>query len=135
VTNVAEYMTKTPHTIGVEQSLAFARRLMNDSHIRHLPVLRGGDLVGMLSQREVDALAALPGSSHLTVEEAMVPDVYVTPGDSSLAVVAEEMALRQIGSAIIVAGDENKKVLGVFTVVDALRALADTLRSPPATGA
>jgi acetoin utilization protein AcuB len=128
VKNVGEYMTKTPHTIGVEQSLAIARRLMNESHIRHLPVLHGGDLVGMLSKREVESMAALPGSSHLTVEEAMVPDVYVTSGDASLAVVADEMARRNVGS-----GDESAKVLGVFTVVDALRALADALRSPPAT--
>lgn len=131
--NVGEYMTKTPHTIGVEQSLAIARRLMNESHIRHLPVLHGGDLVGMLSKREVESMAALPGSSHLTVEEAMVPDVYVTSGDASLAVVADEMARRNVGSAVVVAGDESAKVLGVFTVVDALRALADALRSPPAT--
>lgn len=135
MTNIGAYMTRSPHTIGVEQSLAAARRLMSDNRIRHLPVLHGGELVGMLSNREIASFEVLPGSSLLTVEEAMVPDVYVTSDDAPLDVVAEEMARRLVGSAVIVAGDESTNVLGVFTVVDALKALTDALRSPPATAA
>ena len=134
MTSVREYMTKSPLTIGVEQSLAVARRLMSESHVRHLPVLHGEVFVGMLSNREVESLATLPGSSQLTVEEAMVADVYVTSGGASLATVADEMSRLHVGSAIVV-GSDGTEVLGVFTVVDALRALADALRSPPATGA
>ena len=135
MTSVGAYMTKAPHTIGVEQSLAAARRLMSDNRIRHLPVLHGGVLVGMLSNQEIASFEVLPGSSRLTVEEAMVPDVYVTSDGAPLDVVAEEMARRNVGSAVVVAGDESTKVLGVFTVVNALRALTDALRSPPATAA
>jgi CBS domain-containing protein len=65
-------------------------------------VLHGGDLVGVLSDREVASFEALPGSSLLTVEEAMVPDVYVTSGDAPLEAVAAEMARRRVGSAIVV---------------------------------
>jgi acetoin utilization protein AcuB len=133
VKNVRAYMTTAPHTIGVEQSLAFARKLMSDHHVRHLPVLHGGDLVGVLSDREVESLEALPGSARLTVEEAMVADVYVTSEDAPLDAVAAEMARRRVGSAVVVAGAEGgAKVLGVFTAVDALRALADALKSPTA---
>jgi acetoin utilization protein AcuB len=135
MTTVGAYMTKAPQTIGVEQSLAAARRLMSENRIRHLPVRHGGELVGMLSNREVASFEVLPGSSRLTVEEAMVPDVYVTADDAPLAVVADEMARRHVGSAIVVAANASTKVLGVFTAVDALRALADALRSPPASAA
>jgi acetoin utilization protein AcuB len=129
-TKIGAYMTRAPHTIGVEQSLAAARRLMTEHRVRHLPVLHGGDLVGVLSDREVESLEALPGSGHLTVEEAMVPDVYVASEQAPLDDVAEEMARRKVGSAVIVGGgDERGKILGVFTAVDALRALADVLRS------
>jgi acetoin utilization protein AcuB len=131
VTTVGAYMTRGPHTIGVEQSLRAARKLMGELHIRHLPVLHGGDLVGVLSDREVESFEALPGSSQLTVEEAMVPDAYVTSSDAPLGGVAEEMARRRVGSAIVV---EGGAVVGVFTAVDALRALADALR-PPAVAA
>ena len=135
MTNVGAYMTRAPHTIGIEQSLAMARRLMSEHHVRHLPVLHGGALVGVLSEREVEALEVLPGSRHLTVEEAMVPDVYVTSDDASLGDVADEMARRRVGSAVVVAGQDATRVLGVFTAVDALRALGDALRSPPAIAA
>jgi acetoin utilization protein AcuB len=131
--DVGRYMTRSPHTIGVEQSLTAARRLMSEHHVRHLPVLHAGALVGVLSDREVEAFEVLPGSRHLTVEEAMVPSVYVTFENAPLDQVAEEMASRRVGSAVVVAGSEGARVLGVFTAVDALRALADALRSAPPT--
>jgi acetoin utilization protein AcuB len=129
MTKVGSYMTKAPLTIGAEQTLKTARQLMSQHHVRHLPVLHGGDLVGVLSDREVQSLEALPGSSLLTVEEAMVPDAYVTPPDAPLDAVAGEMARRRLGSAIVVDGSD---VVGVFTAVDAFRALADALNGRPA---
>jgi acetoin utilization protein AcuB len=125
-------MTKAPYTIGVEQSLRAARKLMTEHRVRHLPVLHGGTFVGVLSERELDAFETLPGSSQLNVEEAMVPDAYVTSSDTPLEVVAEEMSRRRLGSAIVLTNDE---LAGVFTAVDAMRALADALRSAPVEAA
>ena len=129
---VAKYMSAGPHTIGREQSLAAARQLMHKSHVRHLPVLHGGKLVGVISERELDVIGALPGSKQLSVEDAMVPDVYVTSEDTDLATVVSDMARLKLGSAIVVKGDD---VVGVFTAVDGLRAFAELLKSapPPAT--
>jgi acetoin utilization protein AcuB len=135
VTKVGSYMTRSVHTIDVEQSLAVARRLMSEHQVRHLPVLQGQALVGVLSDREVEAFQVLPGSRHLTVEEAMSPNVYVTVEGAPLHDVAEEMAIRRVGSAVVVAASEGTQVLGVFTAVDALRALAETLRSAMTTTA
>ena len=129
-------MSPGPHTIGREQSLAAAKQLMHKSHVRHLPVLHGGQLVGVISERELDVIGALPGSKQLSVEDAMVPDVYVTSQDTELATVVSDMARLKVGSAIVVKGDD---VVGVFTAVDGLRALAELLRPPaearPATPA
>ena len=133
---VSKYMSPGPHTIGREQSLAAAKQLMHKSHVRHLPVLHGGQLVGVISERELDVIGALPGSKQLSVEDAMVPDVYVTSQDTELATVVSDMARLKVGSAIVVEGDD---VVGVFTAVDGLRALAELLRPPaearPATPA
>lgn len=133
---VSKYMSPGPHTIGREQSLAAAKQLMHKSHVRHLPVLHGGQLVGVISERELDVIGALPGSKQLSVEDAMVPDVYVTSQDTELATVVSDMARLKVGSAIVVKGDD---VVGVFTAVDGLRALAELLRPPaearPATPA
>jgi acetoin utilization protein AcuB len=132
MTTVADYMTPGPYTIGREQSLVAAKQLMQKIHARHLPVLHGGKLVGVLSDRELAAIETLPGSKQLTVEDAMVPDVYITSEDAPLATVAGEMARQRIGSAIVL---KDEHVVGVFTAVDALRALAETLTPPPATPA
>ena len=124
---VSKYMSPGPHTIGREQSLAAAKQLMHKSHVRHLPVLHGGQLVGVISERELDVIGALPGSKQLSVEDAMVPDVYVTSADTELATVVSDMARLKVGSAIVVEGGD---VVGVFTAVDGLRALAELLRPP-----
>jgi acetoin utilization protein AcuB len=129
---ISQFMTSGPFTIGREQSLAAAKQLMNKSHVRHLPVLHGGKLVGMISERELDVIEALPGSKQLSVEDAMVPDVYLTSADAPLDTVAAEMARLKVGSAVVVKDDI---VVGVFTAVDGLRALAEVLRAPLAAPA
>ena len=132
MTPVAKYMTAGPHTIGREQSLAAARQLMHKIHARHLPVLHGWKLVGVVSERELEVIAALPGSKQLSVEDAMVPDVYTISADAQLETVAAEMARLKVGSAVVLNGDD---VVGVFTAVDGLRALADLLSARPAAPA
>jgi acetoin utilization protein AcuB len=129
---ISQFMTSGPFTIGREQSLAAAKQLMSKSHVRHLPVLHGGKLVGMISERELDVIEALPGSKQLSVEDAMVPDVYLASADAPLDTVAAEMARLKVGSAVVVKDDI---VVGVFTAVDGLRALAEVLSTPPAAPA
>jgi len=125
MTSVSAYMTPGPHTIGREQSLAAAKQLMHTTHVRHLPVLHGGQLVGVVSERDLDVVGALPGSRQLSVEDAMVPDVYTISEDAPLASVAADMARLKVGSAVVLKGND---VVGVFTAVDGLRALAELLR-------
>jgi acetoin utilization protein AcuB len=138
MTAVGKYMTAGPHTIGREQSLIAAKEAMHRNHVRHLPVLHAGQLVGVVSERELQIMEALPGSKQLSVEDAMVPDVYTISEDAPLDTVAAEMARLKVGSAVVVKGGD---VVGVFTAVDGLRALADLLRSsgpaasPPAAPA
>ena len=50
--NVSEVMTKEPVTIDQDASLADAARLMEKHHVKRLPVIRDGRLVGMLSRSD-----------------------------------------------------------------------------------
>ena len=43
---IRSFMTSAPHTIGIEQTVATASRMMKQHDIRHLPVLHGGKIVG-----------------------------------------------------------------------------------------
>jgi acetoin utilization protein AcuB len=120
--SISHYMTRAPHTIGREQPLAVAHRLMNEHGVRHLPVLHAGQLVGVLSQRDLHFLETLRDvdPQQVTVAEAMTTDVFTVSPRTTLRKVAAEMAERKLGSAIVV---EHDRVVGVFTTVDALRAL------------
>jgi acetoin utilization protein AcuB len=123
---VRQYMTPLPTTIGPTRSLAVARRTMLDHGIRHLPVLDGGKVVGLLSERDLLLVEGLPEANPtvVRVEEAMVSDPFVASPDASVAEVVEVMIARKIGSAVVI---EGPLVAGVFTTIDALRALSDLL--------
>jgi acetoin utilization protein AcuB len=122
--SIADFMTPGPHSIGRDQSLAAAHRLMREHRIRHLPVLDGGKLVGVISDRDLHLAETLKDvdAERVPVEDAMTPSPYWVGPATPLAVVAREMAEQKIGSAVVIDG---KRIAGVFTVTDALRALAD----------
>jgi acetoin utilization protein AcuB len=119
-------MTRCPITVGAEQPLAYAHAVMRKEQIRHLPVLHGGKLVGLVSLRDLHLIETLPGveAAQVSVEDAMSSEVFTVSPDADLRTVAREMAKRKLGSAIVTTGNE---VEGVFTTVDALRALDDAL--------
>jgi len=106
-------MTKSPHTIGQEQTLAVAHQMMREHSVRHLPVLEGGKLVGILSQRDLHLIETLRDVDPevTTVDQAMTADVYVTIPTAPLDEVTAAMAENKYGCAIIVDG---KKVVGVL---------------------
>lgn len=120
---VEEFMTHSPHTIGQEQPLCVAYRLMREYRIRHLPVLDGAKLVGMLSQRDLHFMATLRDvdPEKLAVGEAMSQDTYAVSPRRSVREVTADMADHRYGSAVIV---DNDRVIGIFTTVDAMRALS-----------
>ena len=52
-TPVSDYMTPAPEVLRPDSELVEAAHLMLELGIRHLPVVRGGQLVGVLSMRDV----------------------------------------------------------------------------------
>jgi len=123
---IADYMTKSPHSVGLDQPLSKAHALMREYHIRHLPVLSGGRLVGILSDRDLAFVETLRDvdPAKVSVEEAMTPMPYSVVQSTPLAKVAREMADHRWGCAVVM---EESHVIGVFTTTDALRALADAI--------
>lgn len=117
-------MTRAPLSIRPGQTLAEAHRLMRKHRIRHLPVLDRDRLVGIVSQRDLMLIETLPDVSpgEVPVEDAMIGEVFVVAPDASLGEVASHMARRKLGAAVVA---ENGRVVGVFTVTDACRALAE----------
>src|ERR1043165_7029976 len=80
------YMTRQPWTVGKDALMSEAHRLMREHHVRHLPVLEAGELVGIVSERDLHLIETLPDTDpeEVTVEEAMVPDVYSAGVDTPI---------------------------------------------------
>jgi CBS domain-containing protein len=121
---IRSYMTPVPYCIEATEPLTHAKRMMRHLGVRHLPVCRDGQLVGVLSERGVE----YHGSSEAHVERAMVPNPYRVAPETPLRRVAAEMASYRTDSAVVV--DENGTVAGIFTTSDALDALVDIIPRP-----
>ena len=127
IPTVQKYMTTTPHSIGVEQTLSKAHSMMREHAIRHLPVLHGGRLLGILTERDLRLVESLAGvdPATVTVEDAMSTVVYSVSPEAPLDEVVATMAERRLGSTLVVDG---ARLVGIFTTTDALVALRDVLR-------
>ena len=126
IPKIQKYMTTSPHAVGQEQTIAVAKRMMSEHNFRHLPVLHGGRLAGVISSRDIAMIESLSGvdAAKLTVEDAMTQTVHTTSPDTPLDEVVKEMAEHKLGCSVIV---QAGKVVGIFTTVDACRALAELL--------
>src|SRR5260221_2154564 len=96
---VEKYMTPSPYSIGEDQTLPTAHRVMREHRIRHLPVLRGGKLVGVVTQRDLALIETLQdvNSDQVMVEDAMSTDVYTVDPNAPLENVAATMAQHKYG--------------------------------------
>ncbi len=129
---MSRYMTLQPWTIRKGATMAQAHELMREHAVRHLPVLEAGALVGVVTERDLALIETLPGGDPrvMTVEDAMVSDVYAVGPDDPVDRVVEHMADHKHGSAVVV--DRRGAVQGIFTTIDALQVLADVLRKATA---
>jgi acetoin utilization protein AcuB len=123
---VRHYMTASPYSIGADQSLTQAHALMREHSIRHLPVLEGERLVGVVTERDLSQLEALSGTNpkEMLVTDAMSLWTYAAKADTPLDLVVDEMASRKLGCAVVI---EQARVVGIFTTVDVCTALYELL--------
>ncbi|MBL8946939.1 MAG: CBS domain-containing protein [Myxococcales bacterium] len=125
IATIREFMTPTPVCIAPDLPLTEARARMHELDARHLPVVEGGHLVGIISDRDVALVDAVLGNPEkITVRQAMTAQPFTCGPGAHLHAVAAEMAEHRYGSAVVVDPSHATQVLGVFTTTDALRALA-----------
>lgn len=122
---VARYMTRQPWTIQARSSLADAHELMRVHGIRHLPVVEDGQLVGLVSDRDLRVYESVGGARSEPVRDAMSEPVFSVAATDTVDDVARRMGERRYGSAVVVA--QTGAVEGIFTATDACSALVEVL--------
>jgi acetoin utilization protein AcuB len=124
---IAELMTPDPCCIQRDESLRQAHKLMRTRNVRHLPVLKGDQLVGLVSERDLYLLETLKSvdPAKEPVDQAMTESPFSVAPGARVREVVQEMLDDKYGSAVVV---ERGRVIGIFTRSDALRALLKLLR-------
>ena len=123
---VRHFMTPSPRTVTSATALSDARDVMARDQIRHLPVVDGTRVVGVVSARDVLVVEDLRvfASYDTSVEAAMAADPISVPSDTAIGHVVKTMVKADIGCVLVV---DDGKLVGIFTDVDAVKLLARAL--------
>lgn len=128
-------MTPFPYSIGVDERLNAARLMMEERNIRHLPVIDGPRLAGVISDREIE-LALTPGIGGPDQQRLRVGDVcgrkpYIVELSEPLDSVLLRMASDHVDVALVV---KEGRLAGIFTLTDVCRSYGRMLRALFPTG-
>jgi len=124
IPDVIKVMTPFPYTIGVEESLAAAKSMMEENNIIHLPVTDGEKLSGIITERDIVISDQVQGESSkkntLIVRDLCVPNPLVVETHVKVTYVLTEMLDQHMGAAIVV---KNGRIVGIFTSNDCFQLL------------
>ena len=131
---VRDLMTEEVRSLSTEDTALVAWDLMDDKHIRHVPVVdEEGEVVGLLSERDLlrNALAGatdLPVSAQrdylrgIRIEEIMTSVPYTVEPESELAEAGRMMLEFKISCLPVV---EGSSLVGIITESDFVRRLVE----------
>ena len=130
---IREYMTHLPVEIEEFETVADAERAMQQQGVRHMPVMSGANLKGIVSQRDILQARAAKGKDvdNMPLDQLCQTDVLTVSPVDPLNAVATQMLERRVGSAIVMDGGF---VVGIFTATDALRFLCQWFGDEPTPG-
>ena len=129
---VSTIMTRDMITVNYKDDLESAEHLFKTHKIRHIPVVKGNELKGMISYTDLlrisfaDAIGEDEMSidsvvyNMFTIEQVMVKSVVTMPSTSSIKEVAELLTRRNFHAIPIV---DDDKLVGIVTTTDLLKFL------------
>ncbi len=129
--HVRDWMTPNPISIDPKTTLPEAHKLMKECHIRRLPVVDRGKLVGILTLGDIREASPSDASAlsifelnyllaKLTVENIMTRDPLTIAPGATIREAAQLMLDHKIGSLPVV---EGEKLVGIITESDIFRVL------------
>jgi acetoin utilization protein AcuB len=125
---VEAFTTPDPVMVPDTASIDDMLELMEQHGVRHLPIVRDGGVVGVVSDRDLRVARGLSAErrNQVMASDIMATDPISVLADTPLDEVAFDMSERKIGSVLVY--EEGGEYLGIFTVTDALNALIEIVR-------
>ncbi|MEO9871419.1 CBS domain-containing protein [Ekhidna sp.] len=124
---VENVMTKDVQTVNITNSLKQANDLFNKYHIRHIPVVSGDKLIGILSQTDILRISfgntfgeEQTGSDEaifdmLSINQVMKHSPETVSPDDTIKDAAEVFSKREFHALPVV---KNEKLVGIITTTD-----------------
>ena len=127
---ISEIMTRDLHTLNLSNQLDEAEEMFRKHHVRHLPVIDEGRLVGILSLTDLQRISFAEAYSDeetvvdsaiykmLSVEQVMVSNPVRVSATTSIKEVAEILASREFHALPVV---EEEELVGIITTTDLIQ--------------
>ena len=139
IPQIVAVMTPFPYHVRTDTPLAQVEATMAEHGIRHLPVVDGDDVVGIISDRDLKHLSTwghhAGEESELIAGDLCAHRPYLADVSDPLDRVLDAMEEKRLGAVIVL---KQGELAGIFTATDACRLLAHKLRKdqgqPPGTG-
>ena len=114
------------YSVQYDETVSAAQKIMSSHGIRHLPVLDGKKIMGILSERDIILGRAVyrdrAFEGNVFVKDICLFNECAVNADAHLDEVARFMSKARLDAVVVV---ENKEPVGIFTSTDACRLLAD----------
>jgi acetoin utilization protein AcuB len=132
---VVDVMTKDPLIVTTSETVAQADELMAVNKIRQFPVVKAGELVGIITDRDIrsflsGSLLSPPEEREKALDtqiaEVMTTDPLTLSPDDNLQEAVELLINEKIGGIPVV--DEAEGIVGIVTYVDVLRCFLNRLQ-------
>ena len=127
-----DLMTKDPISVEPSATVQDVMDLMMDKDIRHVPIVDGGELIGMISDRDLRQISWTAvvegGPARLTVpvSSLMSGDPISVDQEANATELIDIMIDQKIGAVPVVDETENRLV-GIVSYMDVLKNARDVL--------
>jgi acetoin utilization protein AcuB len=130
---VRDWMSRNPITVQEDASFAEAWALMRERRFRHLPVMRGDAVVGVITDRDIrDAAPSSVHAAHtdtakiaaIKVKELAGKKVITVGPDDELERAAVKLFIHRIGALPVT---EEGRLIGIVTETDVFHAMVRVL--------
>ena len=132
---VVDVMTREPLTVTATETIGEADDLMSQNKILQLPVVKGKELVGIITDRDIrsflsGSLLASPDQREMAlktrIREIMTSEPITVSPDDDLEEAVELLIEEKVGGIPVV--DEAEGLVGIVTYVDVLRCFLNRLQ-------
>jgi len=134
---VEELMSRNPFAVSVDETIGEVMNKLTEADVRHLPVVEDGELVGIVSDRDLRAFTptAIVEFEHpeevaarlaQPIGSVMSGDVLSVTSGTEVTDVVDIMLEQRIGAVPVVEPDSSK-LIGIVSYIDVLRAARESL--------